>query len=89
MEIWKFEVPAASLPIAMPQGAKILSAGVQGESIMIWALVIPDAKVIRRYLFVYGTGHQVPHKNHNLPLIGTVFLGSLVFHVFDGGENKL
>ncbi len=86
MQIWKFEIPVHDFLVQMPKGAEILSAGVQGEQIMVWVRVNPDAKHVVRRLPIYGTGHEIEFRDSDLPLIDTVFMGPLVFHVFDGGE---
>lgn len=75
----------ATFHIEMPRFAKILSAGVQGETVMIWALVMPDEEKIKRVIEVYGTGHEMTVADRNF--IGTVQigvqLGSLVWHIFE------
>jgi hypothetical protein len=83
--IWKFQV----LPnenVSMPKGATILSAGVQGEDIFIWALVDPDAPRLDRLISVYGTGHTI--LGDPGAFIGSVMMhgGTFVFHVFDAGQ---
>ena len=89
MQIWKFNIPVYDFLVKMPIGARILSSGVQGDEIMVWALVDPDPSVeeVIRRLPVYGTGHEIAKSDQGLPFISTVFMGPLVFHVFDGGEN--
>ena len=60
---------------------QVLSAGVQGDDIMIWA-VHDDSTLARQVrVCVMGTGHPfvvAPESD----FVGTVFLGPLVFHVF-------
>ncbi len=85
MEVWKFQV-SPNPYVQMPKGADTLSVGIQGQDIMVWARVNPNSIMITRRLPVYGTGHVIDPLDHELPLIGTVFMGPLVFHVFDGGE---
>ena len=52
MQIWKFSIPFSppSGLAQMPQGAKVLSAGVQDNDIVIWALVDPTHEVVKRLL---------------------------------------
>lgn len=60
---------------------KILSAGVQGDDIMVWAVHDDDALERQVRVSVMGTGHlfvDAPESD----FVGTVFLGPLVFHVF-------
>jgi len=84
--IWKFLLTPEGV-IEMPINAEILSAGVQGEEIYIWAIVEPGSPTETRRFQTYGTGHQIDIDPDYLWFIGTVFLGSLVFplvfHVFE------
>lgn len=59
----------------------VLSAGVQGDDIMVWA--VHDDELTRHKVRVStrGTGHWLEGADEG-EFIGTVFLGSLVFHVF-------
>lgn len=60
---------------------KILSAGVQGDDIMVWAVHDDSALDRQVHVSVMGTGHlfvDAPESD----FVATVFLGSLVFHVF-------
>ena len=85
MRIYKYEA-GCDQRVSMPKDAEILSVGVQQDDIMIWARVNPDAPMVDRKIIILGTGHEISEKNASLPFIGTVFMGSLVFHVFDGGQ---
>ncbi len=69
--------------VILPKGAEILHANVQNESLFIWALIDPGAETIEeiRDIFIYGTGHPVSPIAKRY--ISTVFMGSLVFHVFE------
>lgn len=90
MTIWKFEIkPQDEIVLAMPTGARILTVQTQGGNPMLWAIVSPDAKVVRRTVYVRGTGHQMGVAE-GAAYIGTfqMLKGSLVFHVFDGGEHR-
>jgi hypothetical protein len=86
-EIWKFEITYGTNTVSMPRHARILSCAFQGQQLMIWAVVVPGNPKVARTIFVSGTGH--PHE-HDLrgPFVGTAFIGSLVFHVFDHGEKE-
>ncbi len=86
--------------VEMPEGAATISAGVQGGMIVVWALVDPDGPRVTRRFAVHGTGHPVLKEvtetftagiqGHPVEVlasfINTVFMGPLVFHVFDLGE---
>lgn len=84
--IWKYPILIDDAQIVpMPHNAIILSAKLQGDTLCLWALVSPvDEPVRDRRIWIYGTGHEI----YGDPgvYVGTVLVGSLVFHVFDGGE---
>lgn len=85
MTIWKFEVPLlGENAIDMPRGARILSVQVQDHRPYVWAVVDPAKPVVRRGLRWFATGES--RVNAHAPFIGTVQLGSYVFHLFDFGE---
>lgn len=52
---------------------------------MVWAVVVPNNKPVKRGFYVTGTGHSCEHELRG-PFVGTAFTGPLVFHVFDHGE---
>ena len=85
--IWKFPLPISEpLRVAMPAGATLLTVQMQGEQIVVWGLVDPEAPRIERRFYLVGTGHAVPPGK-------PIYLGSvqpfsgLVLHIFDGGEG--
>ena len=101
--IWKFELDLSNgdaSQVEMPAGAATISAGVQGRTVVVWALVDPNAPRVTRRFVVHGTGHPVLKEvtetfttgiqDHPVEVlasfINTVFMGPLVFHVFDLGE---
>lgn len=82
MTIWKYPVAFHST-LVMPEGAKLLAVQVQNGNPMLWALVDPLAKKIKRDIRVMGTGWVFDPVG---PYVGSFQLDALVFHVFDGGE---
>lgn len=67
--------------VAFPMGATVLSAAFQGETLYMWALIDKDEECSEsQKIFIYGTGHEIIEGNSRF--ISTVFIGSLVFHVF-------
>ncbi len=87
--IWKFtldQINDGIVQIQIPQDARILSAGVQGSGLVVWAAVNLNAPITTRRLAIHGTGHSVKDSTAMSEFVGTVFVGSLVFHVFDLGE---
>src|SRR6187402_2134015 len=84
MTIFKYELFPESTTIEMPDGAEILSAQSQHDSIFLWARVHPKELNYPRRFAVFGTGHEMP-QDQLYSFIDTVQMngGSLVFHVFE------
>ena len=94
MIIYKYRIrpDAGSTPVEMPQGATVLSAGVdRWDCLCVWALVDPAAPVEKHLIHVYPTGVETIEPVGRC--LGVVFLGyepnpaSVVVHVFDRAEN--
>ncbi len=87
-KIWKYNLPLGDeVAILIKEGAKVLTAGEQLGSFMIWAEVDPAAPDIIRKFRIHGTGHPLREKHEKCIFINTVFCESLVFHIFDLGED--
>ena len=86
--IWKYTLDVSDdiSRCVIRKKARILSAGVQGRDIVIWALVDTDESPAYWNFAVRGTGHPIEEHVAARPLVNTVFMGPLVFHVFDLGE---
>ncbi len=68
--------------IMLPVGAEILSAQMQGQSPVMWALVDPEElNTEARRFHTIGTGHH--HDFSGMGYIGTYQDGGLVWHVFE------
>lgn len=68
----------------IPNGGRIISTGVQGGRVFVWAVVEPDIKPTPRTLYVVATGTQVPELAGRL--VGLAFSHDgmqTVFHVFE------
>lgn len=81
--IWKYVVKPYQ-KVKMPLYAELLSVGVQGTDVVVWAAVHPGQEMGARQIEVVPTGGMMPTlaKAH----LGTVqFPSGLVFHIFDGG----
>ncbi len=83
--------------ITIPAAAKLLSVGMQKNSIVCWAMVEPSAEQRERCFQVAATGCDLPSHiyGNGREFIGSVqhtcmfengFDVELVFHVFDRGE---
>tara|TARA_R100000951_G_scaffold115091_1_gene122045 strand:+ start:417 stop:734 length:318 start_codon:yes stop_codon:yes gene_type:complete len=71
--------------VLMPNDAKILHVGAQGDEMFVWAEVDTERSVIGFEFEVFGTGHEMyedmgVERNH----IGSLMMhdGDLVFHVY-------
>jgi len=88
-QVWKFEINSTESPIEMPKGAEILSVGFQKDTLYVWALVEIEVypELEGRSLIVRGTGHNIHAED--LKFIGSAYIDSLVFHVFENlAKNK-
>lgn len=86
LTVYKYEVPLTDdFAIDMPCGARILSVQVQNGEPVLWALVDPEARELRRHFRLAGTGHMIDQAPADLLFIGTMQLrgGALVFHLFE------
>lgn len=85
-EVWKFVLDIVDeQEVAMPQDAELLHVAAQYGKLALWARVIPTGQAeASRLILIRGTGTPIWQQPH----VGTVFThgGSLVWHVFDGGE---
>ena len=86
--VYKYEISPSVALVEMPKAAEILSAAFQGQTLMVWAKVFPDTPIVKRRFHVAPTGHDLPNDFQWAKFVGTVFLGSLVFHVWDYGEVR-
>lgn len=86
--VWKYELPFEdNSDLLMPQGARLLSVGIQDHAPVLWAQVNVNAPKVLRRVAMVGTGHERDDLN-GCPFVDTVQFvgGTLVFHVFDLGE---
>ena len=71
--------------IEIPFGSKILTAKFQQGSLFIWAEVDTEKMVVKKKIFLFGTGHEITQKVHEIKYISTVFMlnQSIVWHIFE------
>lgn len=84
MIVYKYELPTDDrVELALPQGAELLTVGVQDDKLMLWARIDPSEPTVHRRFRVAGTGHPAATGTY----VGTAMLynGRLVLHVFDLG----
>ena len=84
MVIWKFPLLPWKTEADMPEGAQILSSGVQGDTLVVWAMVDPSRKIRARRFNVLMTGEEF--KDYQGAFIATVQLpNGIVCHIHDRG----
>ncbi len=85
MVVYKYEIVGNRHVMNLPTSARVLKVAAQGESIQLWALVNPaDKSTARRAFAVFGTGQEITeYQREVMTYIDTVFVGSLVWHVFE------
>lgn len=84
--IWKYRLDAVRrVAIDMPAGARLVSVQTQDGAGCVWALVDPNAPLVKRIVEVAGTGWDLP--NDLGEYVGTFQTGPFVWHLFDIGER--
>jgi hypothetical protein len=86
--IWKFELHPYEPWVEMPKGATVLSAGAQGDEIVVWAHCNPNAPKVERWIGAFPTGGMLPSETAFAAFLATVQMSDgLVFHVYVGAER--
>jgi len=69
----------------MPCGAEILQIQAQGNDIVFWAIVDPNAPMEERTFHVINTGRALPRVDYEdgIVYMGTVQINEVVWHVFE------
>ena len=85
--IYKYKLAIEDNPvIAMPVGAKTISAGGQNGELVIWAEVDLPGENRDRYFVILGTGMEIPCRP--IRFINTVQMkNGLVWHVYEVGTK--
>ena len=79
--IYKYELRGEVL---LPKDAIVLKAGMQGNTMFIWALVDPTEQThIERTFEVIGTGHPFEHEYLKHRFVDTIFDGPFVWHIWE------
>lgn len=81
--IWKFPLAVEQRQwITVPNDAQVLSIDVQSGIPCLWMMLDPNAPMTARKIRCFGTGHDVDASHDQF--IGTVLVGSFVWHYFWG-----
>lgn len=89
MKIFKYKIPVCDdiFSIDMPSGSNILSFKLQEDHPMLWAIVLPERNLEKRFFRIYATGDEMEKGHHNY--IGTIIVpcrivnASMVWHLFE------
>lgn len=85
--IWKIALsPIDKQEVQIPDGAQLLCAREQHDTICIWFACDPRAPTVPRRIAIVGTGHPAPLQGQYL---GTAHMlgGRAVFHIFIDPED--
>jgi len=84
MKIFKYEIPIKdTFNLELPAHSKILSLQLQNEKPYIWVLHDENKVLKHRYFTIVGTGHEIEYHPDVMIYIGTIQMGSLVWHLFE------
>lgn len=72
---------AEIVTVSLPDTAQVLRADIQNGALVLWALVDPSERHYDRRFRIAGTGHAITHTIDRY--VSTVYIDSLVFHVFE------
>lgn len=81
MTIWKYQLKGLTQTIMIPGSGKALAVGAQGEDLVMWVMLDPEARPVARKFEVFGTGVDGVTEMHRY--IGTAQIHGLVWHVFE------
>ena len=82
--IWKFPLRITDVQtIEMPAGAQILTAQVQAEELMLWAIVDPHAANTGRTFAIATTGHAMQFSPDKYIATFQLNGGLFVCHLFE------
>lgn len=82
--IWKFPLELTDAQqVAIPSGAQLLTAQIQGQSLQLWALVDPAQPKHVHTIRIIGTGHPIEEDLGKYVATFQLRDGELIFHVFD------
>lgn len=84
MRIYKYKLRITDeQEVLMPERFRALSVGMQGNDLIVWALVAEDTHKIPIKFYVVGTGNPAEHvMEDGVLFVGTVQMQTFVWHVF-------
>jgi hypothetical protein len=87
-KVYKYFLNAVEVQlISIHEDAEILTAALQGLQLCLWALVDTDKPIVKRKIFIRGTGHDAEGLGKHISTF-QMNDGEFVFHVFDEPEPE-
>lgn len=88
--VYKYTLTPSTIHTMMPKDAKIISAKLQHDKAVVWAVVDTDKPNEQRTLVVIPTGEPIPEFVRIVDFIDTVSIndGALIFHIFEVESNE-
>lgn len=81
--IYKYPLKGSTTHLELPFGAQILTVQIQGDQLVLWAVINPrEVRTVQRLIFAVYTGEEfdLPSQGY----IGTaVSRNGIVWHVFE------
>ncbi len=86
-KIHKYKLNGISEIIKLPEDIEVLKVEYQDKELYLWGLIDIDKPLIKRAIFIYGTGYEI-NDVEKLTYLDTVFDGAYVWHVFINKTEK-
>jgi hypothetical protein len=87
LTVWTVPLWLNTTSLDLPEGARVLTVQMQGDTPCLLVLVNPDARVVSYAVAIMGAGNIGPPSLASLPYAGTFQVSGLAWHVFIGQEN--
>lgn len=82
MKIFKYLLTADVNTLEVPKYTEFISLGFQTGSFVVWAMVAPEASIVKRTIVLIATGMDVPDPNLYAYLATIQTPAGFVFHAF-------
>lgn len=82
-KVFKYELRGPVDTVEMPSGADVVHVGLKGDKVCLWAVVDPDAPVVRRRFEGFTTGMTIENPGALTHLATLVHEDGHVDHIFE------
>lgn len=82
MKIYKYKIDIFKSPLSVPIGWHPVSAGMQGEDFVVWAIVDPTQQLVKKRVAIIGTGWDIDESMTDMAFLNTIQKDGFVWHVF-------